>query len=422
MFKTENFLKYVLPMYIISPMITLGNFGFSLGEILTFFYGVMFLLLPKKQAALPKIVLLFFVTIIVARLGAMMNSLNYPIPFNYSKFIFLFILLIQIISYYIGRNSAWTASQIMAHKATKYLAFAVFALAVVYIASDATTRGRLVYIFASGFDELRTAAPRFPGLGINANLYAYFVFVFFLFSLKNYFDHTTNFWLPFFCFGIIVLCASKTVIILAFMALLVFSIYYLLRNSREGELKTGKRRPVIMFSLIVGLGIFVFIASQIPVITEYIIIFQRFDDLLGSNGDYNSLNDRYELWGLGLERVRMAPILGIDVVQADLLSDSVPLYFVNPHNEFIFYWMSHGILGLLAYFILPFFMMIRNCFPKFRLVWVLLYFSLLIQMMFDSAFQSLKFQFFIFLIIGLNFMELGLKKNEEWTKAQPQST
>ena len=135
---------------------------------------------------------------------------------------------------------------------------------------------------------------------------------------------------------------------------------------------------------------------------------------MGNSENINSLNDRFEIWQLGIERVKIAPIFGIDVVQADLASDTKPIYFATPHNEFLFYWMSLGIAGLLAYSILLIYLVWINLLPKFRIEWIIIYSALIIQMFFDGAFQTLRFQFIFFIFLGLNFRELALDRSTSY--------
>ena len=410
MIKFESFIKYLLPLFLMSPMLTIGGFGLTIAEILTFFTGVVFLMGLKGNIKFPVILILFIFLTVVGRIGAFMNSLDYDIPLNYAKIVFLFIIFIQVISYFIGRYSKITFNEIIVSRFAKVVFVVLAVLSLIYIVSDFDTRVRvLTLFFPKGMDFIRFNSPRFPGLGINANIYSFIVFMFLVMSVRTYLENKSNFLIPFLCLVIIFSITSKTTIIVSMIALLFFSIYFYCRKNTDSLTKKKAIRIMITLSII----FFIIVIVSI-VFAEYVIIFQRFDELLGNSENINSLNDRFEIWQLGIERVKIAPIFGIDVVQADLASDTKPIYFATPHNEFLFYWMSLGIAGLLAYSILLIYLVWINLLPKFRIEWIIIYSALIIQMFFDGAFQTLRFQFIFFIFLGLNFRELALDRSTSY--------
>ena len=386
-------------------MLTLGGFGLTIAEILTFFTGAV-LMGSKGAIKFPAILILFIFLTVLGRIGAFVNSLDYNIPINYAKIVFLFIIVVQVISYYIGRYSTISFDEIIVSRFAKVV-FAVLAVfSLIYIVSDFDTRVRLLTLFfPKGMDFARFNSPRFPGLGINANIYSFIVFMFLVLSVRTYLANKTNFLIPFLSIVVILSVTSKTTIIVSMIALLFLSIYYYIRKTSTILTKSKAKRITTTMTLV---GFLIVFAS--PFFSEYIIIFQRFDELLGNSENINSLDDRFEIWQLGIERIKLAPIFGIDVVQANLVSDTIPLYFATPHNEFLYYWMSLGIAGLLAYSILLIYLVWINLFPKIRIEWIIIYSALMIQMLFDGAFQTLRFQFVFFIFLGLNFRELAIER------------
>ena len=418
-FNNKSFLKYVFPLFIFSPMINLGTFGFTLAEILTFFFGLLLMFLRNENFRLPPILFIFFTLIFVGRIGALINTFQYNLPFNYTKFIFLFLLFVMIISYNIGRNSQISINQIFSSRMTKLIIIFTLTLCVLYVFSEVSTRERMLHIFTQkGADLIRLNSPRFPGLGINGNIYSYIIVIFLIFSVKNYFEDQLSIIFPLSCMLILLIIASKTSIASSLIVLLSFAIIYYFK--RDEASKKYRKKSRIIFSSILLLGILLIIGSIY--FSEYITIINRFDELLSNTEEINSLNTRQQLWSMGMERVWMSPLLGIDIVQSDLLSEVNLLYFGAPHNEFIFYWMTLGLLGLLGYVALLISMLIKNIYKKIRIEWVLLYMTLIIQMIFDGALQQLRFQFIFFILIGLNLKELNkhkevlLENNLKYTK------
>lgn len=409
MFNNKSFLKYAFPLFVCSPMVNLGSFGFTISELLTLFFGTLIFFFSKEKFRIPTILLVFILFVFAGRVGAFVNTFKYDIPFNYTKFIFFFSLFILLVSYQIGRKSHMFISEIMAGKFTKVILMVTLVIAILYVVSGYDTRARLLYLFTQkGADVTRFTAPRFPGLGVNGNIYSYIVLIFMIFSVKNYFEERVNIFIPLSCMFVIILITSKTSIASSLIVLLSFAFFYYFK--KQGDVIKARRKSRIVFTSLIILGVLVFFAGIY--FSEYFVILDRFDELLGNSEQNNSINTRGILMSLGMERVRLEPIFGIDVVQADMISDTVPLYFVTPHNEFIFYWMSLGLLGLLGYIILMIYLIWVNVYKKFRLEWVLLYVTLIAQMFVDGAFQTLRFQFMFFILVGLNYKELQYKFNK----------
>jgi O-antigen ligase len=393
-----SFYKYGIPLFLICPMLNLGGFGFTLVEIAFYFFGWMLIFINKPK--LPLILYLFFVILILGRIGALYNSIQYNLPFDYTKAIFLFILSIQLSAFYVGRLSNISFEQLILSRLSTIVIGLVLFVATIYLFISPDYRLLMLRFFSPPGDTAKYNNPRFPGLGINSNVYAFLIYTFFLFSLKNFFENRSGFFFSFCCIIIIILCASKTILALTLTSLFIFAVYHLFVKPTDKSLARSAKKPIYVLAILgtlVGLG---FILYQNETVGDYITILRRLDDILNNT---SSSDGRKELWQLGMERVQMAPILGIDVVQSNLASDTIPLYFVTPHNEFIFYWMSLGILGFIAYPILLIYFIYLNLFRRFELVWVLLLFALIIQMFVDGAFQYLRFQFFFFAILGNNY-------------------
>ena len=147
-------------------------------------------------------------------------------------------------------------------------------------------------------------------------------------------------------------------------------------------------------------------------LSEKIAIINRLAIMLISDYDvagYGSpVEGRFELWAMGMERVKLAPFFGIAI--SPISDDSSTIDFCCPHNEFIAMWTFHGFVGLIAYIILILGFIYRNRKFKEGYFWIGIYIALMIQMTFDAAFQYVRFIPFMFLIFGLNRGALREKK------------
>jgi hypothetical protein len=164
---------------------------------------------------------------------------------------------------------------------------------------------------------------------------------------------------------------------------------------------------LLLFSL--GASIYLTQTSAGTQIVQTVETVDRFLNAFGDAEHESSFDTRYELWNLGLERVELAPVLGI-VRHRFLDDDSVPLLFGYPHNEFIAQWMFYGVTGMLAHVFLLCGLIITNLRSKAALVWPLLYVALMVQMFFDGAFEYVRFYAMFFLLVGLNMQYLKLKR------------
>ena len=119
--------------------------------------------------------------------------------------------------------------------------------------------------------------------------------------------------------------------------------------------------------------------------------------------EISALGNRFTLWRMGMERVNLAPFMGIK--KSPIYDDSKPITFCCPHNEFIAYWTFTGFLGLLAFVVLIVGLLFKNKNSYHGYYWNGFYIALTIQMLFDAAFQSTRFIPLFFLIVGMNLKE-----------------
>ena len=67
-------------------------------------------------------------------------------------------------------------NQIFSSRMTKLIIIFTLTLCVLYVFSEVSTRERMLHIFTQkGADLIRLNSPRFPGLGINGNIYSYII-------------------------------------------------------------------------------------------------------------------------------------------------------------------------------------------------------------------------------------------------------
>ncbi len=402
---------FLLPLALVSPYIFMGPYGITIFEFIV--VGTFFTFTVRRlwndTFRLPRFLLLYFSLFFMGWLGALINGAAWGMPVSLANLKFFYYIVLAIGGYYIGYRHYVPIDTIVSHPVFKFVILGLFLVAATYPFLDYDQRISLLRIFfGPGVGDLdRLHNPRFPGLGVNANIYSFMVFTALLFSFNAYYFRKKISWIyPLLAFIVILTAGSKLVTVIA-----VVSCLALLMPSLASLRKSTVRR---FGRVAVGIGVLVtaayFYLNYTAVgndILETIAIFPRFVSFLNQipgAGDVSGFAARYEVWGLGMQRVQLAPIFGI-VADRFTSSDTNTLYFTTPHNEFIALWMFYGIAGLIAHILLIAGLIGRNL-RRREWMWVLFYTMLSVYMLYDAAFTAVRFQAMFFLIVGLNIKHL----------------
>jgi O-antigen ligase len=262
--------------------------------------------------------------------------------------------------------------------------------------------------FAPATDESSFAllySPRFPGLGINANIWAFMNLILLIFVLKSTLERKITWIYVFLILIIIIITASKTVLFLSIISIITQIIFY------KGNIQRKINILLIILPIIIGFSTWLSLTDTGKLLQDQIVIAKRISYIFESTNvnRIDPVEDRKLLWAMGIERVELSPFLGIS--KSTVVSESYLPYFSHPHNEFIAIWMFMGIIGLLSVIILIFGLIHKNFLYKNWPFWINIYIALVFQMFFDAAFQSTRFLPLFFIIVGLNLKELYFLKN-----------
>jgi O-antigen ligase len=148
------------------------------------------------------------------------------------------------------------------------------------------------------------------------------------------------------------------------------------------------------------------------------VLYARFQNMF-SDSEVSGLRSRTDVWAIGIERIKLAPVLGIPA-DPSRVDDSNPLYYYTPHNEFLYYWTIFGVMGLLAHVYLVTRMILANLRLGAELPWLLLYGGMVLQMMVDSVFSGPRAFAFFFIVIGLNVRYLNGLRAERALRSSTQ--
>ena len=407
---------FILPFNLVTPYIFIFGVGLSFFEILIFI-SVFLLFLNRriKTIEAPRFLLSFLLLFILGNIGSGLNGLRWGIPFGaYELFLLGYKVALVWCAFQVGYYYRQSMFKIISSKYFYILVIVLSTIAVIYPFLNLDQRYAVLKIFylpgsTEGFK--RALSPRFPGLGINGNIYSFIVYFFFLFSLNFFFKHKTSWLFSFLLFLIILAAGSKTAVTLCvFSFLIILYVHGVKIHSKNLRLIFSKRIFRISFLLstfLILFFVFLFSTEGGKTIYQAMVIFERFEDGLFNtdSGEISSLSTRFTLWDMGLERVKLAPFFGI-ALHRYIANDTDPLYFSTSHNEFINLWMDIGLVGLLAHCFIIFYAIWINIKNRTNSVWILFYFSLIIQMIFDAAFEYIRFLPMWFMIFSLNLSEI----------------
>jgi hypothetical protein len=408
----DNLIKpsFLIPFALVTPILFIGLVGISVFELIVI-SGFFWIVLKNKHIPNQRIIFLYVFLFVLGYLLATINGfISYGLPIGLGDLKVGYWILLALSGFFIGYKHFQSLDMIAESKVFRIILviLSVFIISYPFLGTD------LKYAIMTPFyspsisvsDLSRIDSPRFPGLGINSNIYAFMLLIVFHISVNSVLKGRLSWLYLLLLFTAIAICGSKTVIFLATLLLFTFILF----NSKIRTKQKFRGLAIIFIAVSIILSYLNFTA-QGKVIMENIVIIDRFLEFTEdrtSVGRVNPLSGRQELWLMGINRVFLSPIIGIK--KSSMPDDNNPVHFCCPHNEFIAFWAFTGVLGLAAYVTLIFGLMYKNIKQRNSLFWNLLYFSLCIQMFFDAAFQTTNFISLFFILIGINLKELSNNK------------
>jgi hypothetical protein len=407
----------------VTPYLFIGRVGITWFEILLVTAFAFELI---RKGAIPKqpIILIYALLLLVGYFIALINAdINFNIDAKFGDLKILYWLLLAILGAHFGYShyqSIWEVGQSRPFKLVIVI-LGCFIGSYPFLSNEIRELVMRNYyhpdIDSGALGRIYVA--RFPGLGVNANTFAFMMLISYYISVKSAFEKKISWIYPLASMVSIVILGSKTNFILAL--LLTANIFYFSTISSKIKIKT-----LASFAIFLSTAMFFFFLTNIGrELQDNIVLINRLMSLTEARSEYefDPIENRLTHWKMGMERVGLAPFAGIAISSNS--DDSLPVNFCCPHNEFIAFWTFTGILGLLAYIILICGLIIKNKRSPNGYFWIGLYFALFIQMFFDSVFQSTRFLPIMFVMIGLNLRELDTYrqlKNILRTNFKPQMT
>lgn len=408
---------------LVAPYIFIGPYGVTLsdGIVVLAFFAFVLTSAAKGELSLPRMLWIYLALFGFGWAGAIVNGANWEVPIGLWELNFFYKVALAIGGFHIGYRYYEKMDTIVKNRFFSVVIIGLGALAVVYPFLNYDQRFGLLKIFfapwevAEGIDIL--TSPRFPGLGINANIYSFMVFIFLLFMFDAYVRKQISGMLPLAAFIVILVGASKLVIGLAVTFCLLILTNKLVSFSAA---KTGaamhfalsKRALWIIFVLTLFFLGSIFYLTQTSTgkaIIGTVETVTRIQAAIEGAEGVSSFAFRFDAWNRGLERVALAPVFGISRHRYPG-NELTPLLFNNPHNEFISFWMIYGLVGMFAHIYLLGTVIIANLRQNGGLVWLMFYLALIIYMMFDGAFEYVRFQAMFFFLVGTNMQYLRRKR------------
>lgn len=416
--------KLLVPLTLLTPYVFVLHYGISILELLVFAF-LLLLVLSVEAIRFPKFLLVFYVLFTLGYFGALINGLQWNVPIGIWNLNFFYKMLVGIGAFFVGVKYRNDLISIFSSHTFLIAVLVLASIALVYPFLSFETKINYLGVFYppdSGFERYFTSR-RMPGLGLNANIYAFIVFSYLLFSFRAFLNKHISLIRPLLLFLVILVLSSKVMIALS-VAACTFMLFqktlhmYLSRLTGALQIGIHRRGFVITSSIVVILLCAGIIATQTSagraVVDSYATV-ARFQRLLSAaespDGEPRGFARRIVLWKKGLDRVQMAPLLGIAKDPFKRLSDSL-VGFYNPHNEFLRMWALYGFAGLCAWIFLLSYMLYKNMRRNTGVEWVILYVALAFFMMFDGGLDDPRVTVYLLLVLGLNWAELTRKAGD----------
>lgn len=395
--------SFLLPFALIAPYLWIGQYGITVFELLVI-GGFAIAVYKKAKLLMPTFLAAFVFLYLMGYTLAISNGIiTFGLAAGLGDFKVVYHVLLVLAGFYIGYTKNITITEIGTSQPFRCIIILLAVIVLTYPFLDYEMRILLLrsYFHPDVTEDFlyRLSSPRFPGLGLNAVIYSYMVYVLFLISLRTYLEKRQGLVYILLTLAIIFVLASKTSIILA-LATIMFSVF-----AFHGSIA---RKSLLIF-VITGISVFIVsifhASSPSDGIRGNLIFYDRMMVLVydANSASGSTLERRIGAWEMGMERVSISPLLGIRHAGE---VDSSLLGFCCPHNEFIWLWTFTGFLGLLSYLILLGWLIIKNGLKKKGRFWLVIYGSLIIQMFFDSAFSAMPFIPFFFMLVATNLREI----------------
>src|SRR6185312_12330858 len=216
---------YLLPLSLVSPYIFGGVYGVTVAELLMLlaFFAFAVPELISGSFKIPRFLFVYLVLLTAGWLGALINGLSWNIPIGLGNVTFFYKIVLALGAYYVGFRSCQTMERVVTHRFFKVVIIGLAVVAALYPFMSYDQRFALLRFFYAGDegDIARLHAARFPGLGINANIYSFMAFMLLVFAFDAYVRRRLSALYPLLAFIAIVSAASKLVISVSVVACLL---------------------------------------------------------------------------------------------------------------------------------------------------------------------------------------------------------
>jgi hypothetical protein len=416
---------WLIPFAMLSPVVPVGPYAIGIIELLVWAWGALAVLgrvrLPVRGSPMVPYLWLFNLGFWLASLNGMRFGINPQV----ADFTIFYRLGFYLVAWWLGSRTVGSMDRVAASWVTLILTVAIVAIVVLYGLLSYENRMTLLSPFWPDRSDLPTRAlmDRFPGMGQNANIFAFFPLCLFLFSFSSFLRRRSGVLVPLLCTVPILATGSRRGLLqLGAIAAALYLFPGMRPVEAEGDMGGRRRRfrNRILVALVIAAAVFVLVT----LVSRGIVSSRAIDTLWGSPDFEEDTQRRFRKMAFGMRRVSMAPLLGIPKPRSEDWSTlGYYLTMTRPHNEFIQIWMWHGLLGLLAHVYLLLSMVWRNIRHRMGMAWYLFYLVVIGQMFVDTAFKSYQFATLFFVIAGHNWRLLEerarLEEEGERRRASP---
>jgi hypothetical protein len=400
-----GWLGWLVPLAVLSPVVPIGPYAVGVVDALVVLWAALALYRGNVPPLRPSPILAYVLLFFLGWVFATCNGLRFGINLQAADFIILYRLGFCFAAWWLGYQSSDSMYRITTSRITLVLVAAVAAVVVAYGLLPYPYRVKLMSFLSADDRDLTLTCylDRFPGIGTNANIYAFFPLCLLIFSFRSFMRSRAKVIVPALCLIIVLGAGSRktlafTVAAVAIMFLIPAHGQRIPQGYHHVQAIMRPRNRILVALAILVMGL---LAAEL---VSRSLVSDRALNKLAHQNSTEDVDYRVRKWGVGMRRVMLAPFLGIPEPRGDERHNlEYYLRMTQPHNEFIQIWMWYGLLGLLAHVYLLAVML--TCAVKHRMgpAWCLFYVAVIVQMMVDTAFKDYQFSALFFMVAGHNW-------------------
>lgn len=406
-------MHWIIPLPLVAPAVPIGYYALGVTDICVLLWGAFAFMGGKLRSPRGSPMMAYMALYFMGWLLATANGPRFGVNAEWADFVIGYRLAFHLLAWSMGYMAFTSVERAATSRPALLLMSAAAGLVVLYTVLPHSQRIELMAQLAPNWSREELAGvcrkSRFPGIGQNPNIYTFFPLCIFLFSLQRFVKGESSPLIPALAMITITSAASRKTVATAAVAALIICLFR--SRALYPRIVAGIRRPSKPTARLVAILAVLAIGGIVLGLASRGYLSDRFRAKYAEGDNTEDFLYRLRKWRVGMQRVSMAPVLGLPRPSS---SDRRGLPYLirmsSPHNEFIQIWMWYGVAGLVAHLYLFGSLISRNLRQKTDPVWLVFYVAVIIQMLVDTALKDYQVSAVFFAVAGNNWRMLSERR------------